>query len=128
MDKTQVANLGVTLSESSDDLWIDDFDLVSMAEADRALRESYRVVRDRGVVAFSVLDFGWLIKSYYDRGGGTNQEMADLVFGQPRKALWDEVTIVQSLLGAGYYKAWTGHVPELPSHILLVKAIKLVTS
>lgn len=84
-------------------------------------RQAWERLPDHGILTMEVLDWDWVAHH-----GVLSDEEASMLFGTQRWSTWDALTIVKALGDAGFYKVWTGHVPELPEHMLLVKALKVV--
>ena len=102
---------------------IEDFDALALADGRKAIRESFRVLRDGGTVELSILDAQWLFEAWRD-GRGTDEGLCEIVFGTSRRAVWDERTVVREGFEAGYFKIWSGRVGFLPIHMLHVKMLK----
>ena len=105
-------------------LILQDIDSLSIEEVGIFIKDSFRVLKNHGVVEFSVMDFGWLVRQYTENAGRITQELCDMLLATQKGSLWDEFAISKQLLTSGFYKVWTGHAPELPAETLLVKAIK----
>ena len=108
--------------QSEKELFIVDFDLLSMWEADEVAKDAFRVLDHRGIVEVRVLDWLWCVGRSQV---GTDQVLCDALFGRPRRAVWDERSLVRMFFQHGYYKAWSGHPSELPQHLFLCQALKL---
>ena len=118
------AYLLVGLKDGSEkDIFIEDFEQLSMADAKVALSEAYRVLALGGLVECAVLNWGWIVERYLCVNG-TDAELGRMLFEAPRRAVWDERTIGMTCLRAGFFKAWAGRVSEYPEHMMYVKALK----
>ena len=111
--------------ESEKDIFIEDFEQLSMADAKVALSEAYRVLALGGLVECAVLNWGWLVERYLCMNG-TDAELGRMLFEAPRRAVWDERTIGVACLKAGFYKSWAGRVAELPEHMFWAKGLKWI--
>lgn len=126
MDKVSAQHLAAMASESSDNIHIVDFDGLSVEEGTEALRQAFRILRDHGVAEFEILDWDFIVAPALASRGNT-AFISKYLFDKPRKAVWNGLSIAVILSKVGFFKAWTGHVPELPEHILLVKALKFMS-
>ena len=109
--------------ESEKDIFIEDFEQLSMVNARETLSEAYRVLSSGGLVECAVLNWGWVVERYLCMNG-TDPELARILFESPRRSVWDERTIGVACLRAGFYKSWSGKVAELPDHMMWVKALR----
>jgi hypothetical protein len=111
--------------QSEKELFISDFDLLSMWEADEVSKDAFRVLDHGGTVEVRVLDWLWCMERSH-AVFGTDQVLCDALFGRPRRAVWDERSLVRMFFQHGWYKISTGKPPELPGHMFLLQALKLV--
>lgn len=98
-----------------------DIDRWPRSHAVTVLRRAWEMLPDHGILTMEVLDWDWVVNH-----GVLSDEDASMLFSIQRWSTWDALTIVKALMEAGFYKVWTGHVPEIPDHMLLVKALKVV--
>lgn len=111
-------------SESEKNLLIEDFERLTMEDAREVLKEAFRVMVPGGVVEFAVLNFWWIVEKYSCQCG-TDSEMGQILFGETRRAVWDDRTIAKELLKAGFYRVWCGCVAEYPVYMMYCKALKI---
>lgn len=98
---------------------LQDFEMLSLEGAKRAIEEAFRVLRNGGTLEFTVLDWPWCTRQQ------VGQKLSDiLLVDSIRRSLWDERELLRLLFQAGFYKIWTGHAAGNPEHILLAKALK----
>ena len=106
---------------------LDDLETVMASEVVGVFQHAYRALRGGGMIELSFLDWAWCIQ-YSKDIRGTDQKLADALYDRPRKMVFDELFIIRMLFQAGFYKIWSGHVPELPEWLLYAKAVKLLSS
>jgi predicted SAM-dependent methyltransferase len=111
--------------ESEQNIFIEDFERLTMEDAREVLREAYRILVRGGVVECAVLKWGWLVERYITRNG-TDPEMGEMLFGETRRAVWDDRTLAKEMLKAGFYRVWCGAVAEYPVWKMYAKALKFI--
>ena len=102
---------------------IKDFDSMSMTDGKLALQAAYNTLEENGIVSFTLLSWNWLVGAY-GQGGILDKSLSTLLFKPGRCSIWNELTIVKTMLDIGFAKVWTGHLPSQHESILGVKAIK----
>lgn len=95
---------------------------ITLLAAPVAASHALRVLKPGGTLEFSLPDFGQMI-SLYDRSMGVNEKLREALWSC-RGQVWDERGIAKVLLEAGFYRVWTGVVPEAQPCWMWVKAIK----
>ena len=111
-------------SESLTGIRLVDFEMLPMEATKEMLSHAFRALVPEGVLEFPVLSFAWCVE-YYLVGRGIDTFLSQIMFGTERKAIWDEGAVVRALFDAGFYRLWTGRVPEYPEWMFYAKAVKL---
>ena len=112
------------LSGSALGLVLRDLETLEMPHAKAVLKEAFRALALNGVIEFPILNFAWCVECYQVRMG-TDERLSEILCTPNRRSVWDEKTVVRALFEAGFYRIWTGRVPEYPEWMMYCKALKL---
>lgn len=105
------------------ELTLDDVDLYEPDAVREMIRTAYEKLEEGGVVDFYSLDFGAVVERY-NIANGTPDVLSQWLLSRPIKSVWDERTIAREMLLAGFYRVWSGRVPERDTQYMYVKAMK----
>ena len=112
--------------ESLSHVVIEDFERFRTAEALDLCRQAYKTLKDGGFLELSALNWTWCFQHY--QACGVDDALANAIFGPGRLMVWDEPNLAMLLFKVGFYKLWTGNIPELPEWMFHVKAMKFRTA
>lgn len=118
-----IDELKLCFADSQDNIDLGQMDHVTMSEAREAFTLAYNRLKNHGILKFYVLEWMY-VAEHFGNMGVLVEEFSSLVFGEDRKALWNELTAAKAVMDAGFAKAWTGRIAEQPAHRLYVQALK----